>query len=78
LADAPAKDPDGNLSVVRYSRKNKSQYVMTEVDGKATGWTATFDNDKWHQTLVKKKVTKAKPKTKAKTKTKTKTKAEAN
>jgi DNA topoisomerase-1 len=51
---------------------------MTEVDGKATGWTATFDNDKWHQTLVKKKVTKAKPKTKAKTKTKTKTKAEAN
>ena len=47
LADAPDKDPDGNLAVVRYSRKNKSQYVMTEVDGKATGWKATYQNGKW-------------------------------
>jgi DNA topoisomerase-1 len=78
LADAPVEDPDGNLSIVRYSRKNKSQYVMTEVDGKATGWTATFDNDKWQQTLVKKKVTKAKPKTKAKAKAKSKAKSKVN
>jgi DNA topoisomerase-1 len=78
LADAPVEDPDGNLSIVRYSRKNKSQYVMTEVDGKATGWTATFDNDKWQQTLVKKKVTKAKPKTKAKAKAKVKAKSKVN
>lgn len=42
LADAPAQDPEGNLAVVRYSRKTKSQYVMTEVEGKATGWNAKY------------------------------------
>ncbi|MBD1582442.1 type I DNA topoisomerase [Pseudoalteromonas sp. S16_S37] len=47
LADAPEKDEDGNLAVVRYSRKTKSQYVMTEVDGKATGWKATYEKGKW-------------------------------
>jgi DNA topoisomerase-1 len=47
LAKAPAKDPDGNLAVVRYSRKNKEQYVMTEVDKKATGWTAHYVDNKW-------------------------------
>ena len=26
--------------MVRFSRKTKEQYVMTEVNGKATGWTA--------------------------------------
>ncbi|WP_286235242.1 type I DNA topoisomerase [Thalassotalea sediminis] len=62
LADAPEKDPDGNLAVVRYSRKNKSQYVMTEVEGKATGWTATYQDGKWHETLAKKKATKKKKK----------------
>ena len=73
LADAPAKDPEGNLAVVRYSRKSKEQYVMTETltDGgkpKATGWMATYENDKWVETLAKKKVTKAKAKPKAKPK----------
>ncbi|MCO4798692.1 MAG: type I DNA topoisomerase, partial [Colwelliaceae bacterium] len=72
LADAPAKDPDGNLAVVRYSRKSKEQYVMTETltEGgkpKATGWTAIYDDGKWIETLAKKKVAKkakAKPKKK--------------
>ena len=54
LADAPAKDPDGNPSVVRYSRKNKEQYVMSEVDGKATGWTAHYQNGKWVEESKKK------------------------
>ncbi|MDG1752428.1 MAG: type I DNA topoisomerase [Thalassotalea sp.] len=71
LADAPAKDPEGNLAVVRYSRKSKEQYVMTETitDGgkpKATGWTATYENNKWVETLAKKKVVKAKAKPKKK------------
>jgi DNA topoisomerase-1 len=74
LADAPVADPDGNLSVVRYSRKNKSQYVMTEVEGKATGWTATFNDGQWQQVLAKKKTTKTKSKAKAKSKAKTATK----
>lgn len=48
LADAPQKDPDGNLTIVRYSRKTKQQYVMSETDDKkATGWSAWYQNGKW-------------------------------
>jgi DNA topoisomerase-1 len=48
LADAPQKDPDGNPSIVRYSRKTKQQYVMSEDDKKkATGWSAWHQNGKW-------------------------------
>ena len=54
------KDPDGNLAVVRYSRKNKSQYVMTEVDGKATGWTAHYEGGKWVEEAKKKAAPKKK------------------
>ncbi len=60
LADAPAKDKEGNLAVVRYSRKTKEQYVMTEVEGKATGWNAKFVDGKWVEELPKKKVAKKK------------------
>ncbi|WP_077340789.1 type I DNA topoisomerase [Pseudocolwellia agarivorans] len=67
LADAPVKDPDGNLAIVRFSRKTKEQYVMTEVDGKATGWTAKYIDNKWVEEAKKKAVkAKAKPKTKVK------------
>ena len=77
LADAPAQDPDGNLAVVRYSRKNKEQYVMTEVDGKATGWTAHYVAGKWVEEAKKKAAPKKKAAAKkapAKTKAKAKTK----
>ena len=48
LADAPAKDPDGNPAVVRYSRKTKQQYVMSEDDKKKpTGWAAWYQDGKW-------------------------------
>jgi DNA topoisomerase-1 len=47
LADAPKQDPDGNKAVVRYSRKTKEQYVMTEVEKKATGWKAYYQGGKW-------------------------------
>jgi len=69
LADAPAKDPDGNLAIVRFSRKTKEQYVMTEVEGKATGWTAKYIDNKWIEE-AKKKAVKAKAKPKAKPKAK--------
>lgn len=68
LADAPTQDPDGNLAVVRYSRKTKSQYVMTEVEGKATGWNAKYVEGKWVEELAKKKAPKAKAKAKPKEK----------
>ncbi|CCQ11788.1 DNA topoisomerase I [Pseudoalteromonas luteoviolacea B = ATCC 29581] len=47
LADAPSKDDEGNEAIVRYSRKTKTQYVMTEENGKATGWKATYEKGKW-------------------------------
>ncbi|MEQ5833530.1 type I DNA topoisomerase [Marinobacter sp. NFXS9] len=47
LMDAPEKDPEGNPTVIRYSRKTKEQYVMSEKDGKATGWSAFYSNGKW-------------------------------
>ena len=48
LADAPQQDPDGNPTIVRFSRKTKQQYVMSENDnGKSTGWSAWYENGKW-------------------------------
>ncbi|WP_347329597.1 type I DNA topoisomerase [Marinimicrobium locisalis] len=47
LFSAPTEDPDGNKTVIRYSRKTKEQYVQSEVDGKATGWKAFYQKGKW-------------------------------
>ena len=47
LMKAPEFDPEGNPTVIRYSRKSKEQYVMTEKDGKATGWSAWYVDGKW-------------------------------
>jgi DNA topoisomerase-1 len=62
LFSAPVKDSKGNPSIVRFSRKTKEQYVMTEEKGKATGWTAHFQDGKWVETQPKPKKTKAKAK----------------
>jgi DNA topoisomerase-1 len=47
LLDAPAKDPDGLPTVIRYSRKTKEQYVQSEVEGKPSGWRAFYDGKRW-------------------------------
>lgn len=47
LLEAPVKDPNGNPAMVRFSRKAKEQYVMTEVEGKATGWKAHYKDGHW-------------------------------
>jgi len=47
LFSAPTKDPDGNKTLVRFSRKTKEQYVQSEVDGKATGWKAFYEKGRW-------------------------------
>ncbi|MEH6471835.1 MAG: type I DNA topoisomerase [Halopseudomonas sp.] len=65
LIDAPKADPDGQPSVIRYSRKTKEQYVMSEVDGKASGWRAFYQAGKWVEE-DKRKSPKAKTKIKAK------------
>ncbi len=58
LLSAPVKDHEGNPSIVRYSRKTKEQYVMSEVDKKASGWRATFVGGKWVEEVPVKKVAK--------------------
>lgn len=67
LATAPSEDPDGNKSMVRFLRKSKEQYVMTEVDGKASGWRAYHRDGKWvEERPEKKKPAKASKKSKKK------------
>ncbi len=65
LCEAPTEDNKKNPVVIRYSRKNKEQYVMTEdKTGKATGWTGLYQNGKWQITQAKKKVATKKAATK--------------
>ncbi|WP_194757341.1 type I DNA topoisomerase [Aliidiomarina indica] len=47
LTEAPAEDNQGNDTLVRFSRKAKNQYVMSEENGKATGWVANYVNGQW-------------------------------
>lgn len=47
LLDAPVADPDGNSTVIRYSRKSKEQYVQSEIEGKPSGWRAFHDGKAW-------------------------------
>ncbi|MGQ0286251.1 type I DNA topoisomerase [Pasteurellaceae bacterium 22721_9_1] len=47
LADAPAKDPEGNEAIVRFSRKEKRQYVTSEKNGKQTKWIVDFIDGQW-------------------------------
>jgi DNA topoisomerase-1 len=47
LFDAPIADEDGNPTIIRYARKTKEVYVQTEIDKKATGWKAFYNNGKW-------------------------------
>jgi DNA topoisomerase-1 len=56
LLKAPVKDHEGNPSIVRYSRKTKEQYVMTEIEKKASGWRAMYVGDKWVEEVPVKKV----------------------
>ncbi|AEF54910.1 type I DNA topoisomerase [Marinomonas posidonica] len=47
FADAPVADSEGRSTLIRYSRKTKEQYIMTENEGKPTGWKAFYDGGKW-------------------------------
>ncbi|PIE44336.1 MAG: DNA topoisomerase I subunit omega [Gammaproteobacteria bacterium] len=55
LFSGPQQDGVGNPSVIRFSRKNQKQYLMTEVAGKATGWSAHYENGVWVTRQGKKK-----------------------
>ena len=60
LTEAPTEDPEGNKAAVRYARKTKEHYVRTDKDGKATGWSAYYEDGKWVERLPKKKAPKKK------------------
>lgn len=47
LADAPQQDPEGNEAIIRFSRKEKRQYVTSEKNGKATKWIVDYIDGKW-------------------------------
>lgn len=47
LLDAPTTDDAGNPAQIRYSRKMQRQYVMSEKDGKPTGWRAHHRDGTW-------------------------------
>ncbi|EKE83831.1 type I DNA topoisomerase [Idiomarina xiamenensis] len=55
LAEAPLEDDEGNPAIVRFSRKNKEQYVVTEKNKKQTGWQAHYKQGKWVETEAKKR-----------------------
>ena len=38
--------------MVRYSRKTGEQYLMSEQDGKATGWRAVYRDGRWVEPAV--------------------------
>lgn len=58
LATAPTADPEGNPTVIRYSRKSKEQYVQAEAEGKPTGWKAFYENGRWKVSDGKKQTAK--------------------
>ncbi|MFC0269355.1 type I DNA topoisomerase [Kushneria aurantia] len=47
MLEAPEADSAGNPAQIRFSRKTKSQYLLTEDEGKATGWKAFWQDGSW-------------------------------
>ncbi len=61
LSEAPIVDNKKNPVKIRFSRKTKQQYIMSEdKTGKATGWVGYYQDGKWDITLPKKKTVKKK------------------
>ncbi len=58
LADGPKIDPKGNKSIIKFKRKEKKQYISSEVDGKPSGWNAFYINNKWVEEKSEKPVKK--------------------
>ena len=68
LVDAPETDPDGRPAVVRFSRKAGEQYVMSEHDGRSTGWRAVYRDGAWveqESSRATKKTARTKPRGRA-------------
>ena len=60
LLAAPEADGEGNPAMVRFSRKSREQFVASERDGKATGWSAFYRDGVWIERRPEPKKAKAK------------------
>lgn len=48
ILQAPDVDPEGNPTLVKFSRKNQSQYIGSETaEGKQTKWSLVYQDGKW-------------------------------
>ena len=47
LFAGPDEDPEGNPTILRWSRKKKEQYIGSEKNGKATRWGVYWRNGEW-------------------------------
>lgn len=48
LLKAPDTDPEGNTTIVKFSRKNQAQYIGSETpEGKPTKWSLVYQDGKW-------------------------------
>ncbi|MBK4775411.1 type I DNA topoisomerase [Candidatus Pantoea edessiphila] len=50
LTEAPSTDPEGNKTIIKYSRNKKQQYIVSIKKGKKTNWIAFYTNGKWQET----------------------------
>ncbi|MFW2000795.1 type I DNA topoisomerase [Acinetobacter ursingii] len=48
LLQAPDVDPEGNPTLIKFSRKNQAQYIGSETpEGKQTKWSLLYQDGKW-------------------------------
>ncbi|ACL30095.1 type I DNA topoisomerase [Buchnera aphidicola] len=47
LSSAPVIDNYGNKTIVCFDKKKKTHYIASKKDGKFTGWSAVFIDQKW-------------------------------
>jgi DNA topoisomerase I len=47
LTEAPITDPQGNPTVIRFSRKTKQHYIASEKTAKNNGWSLFYSQDQW-------------------------------
>ena len=47
LFSGPDEDPDGNPTILRWSRKKKEQYIGSEKNGKVTRWGVYWRKGEW-------------------------------
>jgi DNA topoisomerase-1 len=59
LMQAPQKDSKDRRVLVKFARKTKEHYVMSETDdGKPSGWRADYINGKWVESEKEKRTRK--------------------